>query len=81
MEHAKQIGDTNNVKKILTELNKKENILEYGESIEDYTIRISSNKNILQQKMYIIISFFPSEYGDIISQVNMEILVNIQKKK
>ena len=52
-------------KKILTELNKKENILEYGESIEDYTIRISSNKNILQQKMYIIISYFPSEYGDI----------------
>ena len=65
LEHARERGDTKTVQKILTELNKKENILEYGESIEDYTIKISSNKNILQQKMYIIISYFPSEYGDI----------------
>ena len=65
LEQARERGDTKTVQKILTELNKKENILEYGESIEDYTIKISSNKNILQQKMYIIISYFPSEYGDI----------------
>ena len=65
LEHARERGDKKTVQKTLTELNKKENILEYGESIEDYTIRISSNKNILQQKMYIIISYFPSEYGDI----------------
>ena len=65
LENAKERGDENSTKKITTELNKKENILEYGESIEDYTIKISSNKNILQQKTYIILSYFPSEYGDI----------------
>ena len=61
----KKRRDKEAAQKTLTELNKKENILEYGESIEDYTIKISSTKNILQQKMYIIISYFPSEYGDI----------------
>ena len=38
LEHARERGDTKTVQKTLTELNKKENILEYGESIEDYTI-------------------------------------------
>ena len=62
---SRERNDTNKERAILTELNKKENILEYGESIEDYTIKISSNRNILQQKMYIILSYYPSEYGDI----------------
>ena len=65
MELAREKGNNEQIKKLTSELNRKENILEYGESIEDYTIKISSNKNILQQKMYIIISYFPSEYGDI----------------
>ena len=65
LERARSRGDSNGEQKIQNELNKKQNILEYGESIEDYTIKISANKNILQQKMYIIVSYFPSEYGDI----------------
>ncbi len=65
IELAREKGDANQVRSLTAELNRKENILEYGESIEDYTIKISSNKNILQQKMYIIVSYFPAEYGDI----------------
>ena len=65
LEQARINGDSNRTKAILREINKKENILEYGESIEDYTIKISSNKNILQQKTYVILSYFPAEYGDI----------------
>lgn len=65
LDDAKYESNPNKVKKITEEINKKENILEYAESIEDYTMRISTNKNILQQKMYLIISYFPSEYGDI----------------
>ena len=47
------------------ERNRKQNIFEYGTSIEDYTTRISGSRNILQQKTYIIVSYYPSEYGDI----------------
>ena len=46
------------------ERKRKINILEYGESIEDYTARMSESKNILQQKTYIVISYYISEYGD-----------------
>ena len=53
------------VKKLQFDRRRKENILEYGESIEDYTIRISESKNILQQKTYIVVSYYTSEYGDI----------------
>lgn len=65
LNDARYENDLKKTKEITEEINKKENILEYAKSIEDYTIGISSNKNILQQKMYLIISYFPSEYGDI----------------
>ena len=65
LNDARYENDLKKTKEITEEINKKENILEYAKSIEDFTIGISSNKNILQQKMYLIISYFPSEYGDI----------------
>lgn len=65
LNDARYEDNLKKTKEITEEINKKENILEYAKSIEDYTIGISSNKNILQQKMYLIISYFPSEYGDI----------------
>ena len=46
------------------ERNRKQNIFEYGESITDYTEKLSESKNILQQKTYIIISYFTAEFGD-----------------
>lgn len=58
-------GDTQQVNILSSELKKKQNILEYGESIENYTMKISGSKNILQQKTYVIVSYYPSEYGDI----------------
>ena len=33
-------------------------------SITDYTAKLSESKNILQQKTYMIISYFTSEFGD-----------------
>lgn len=66
-------GDNQAVQKLQVERKRKQNIYEYGKSIEDYTVRISGNKNILQQKMYVIISYSPSEYGDISKYSKSEI--------
>ena len=66
-------GDNQSAQKLQIERRRKQNIYEYGKSIEEYTIRISGNKNILQQKMYIILSYSPSEYGDISKYSKSEI--------
>ena len=50
--------------RLLFERRRKENIYEYGQSIEDYTQRITEGANILQQKTYLICSYYISEYGD-----------------
>ncbi len=65
IEMAKSRGNNEAVERLMFDRQRKENILEYGESIEDYTQRISESRNILQQKTYIVLSYFTSEYGDI----------------
>ena len=65
IEMAKARKNDEAVKKLTFEKQRKENILEYGESIEDYTRRISESKSILQQKTFVVLSYYPSEYGDI----------------
>ena len=65
IEMAKSRQNEDAVKKLMFDKQRKENILEYGESIEDYTRRISSSQNILQQKTFIVLSYYTAEYGDI----------------
>lgn len=65
IEMAKARGNNESLERLLFEKRRKENILEYGESLEDYTKQISESKNILQQKTYIVLSYFTSEYGDV----------------
>ena len=65
IEMAKSRQNEDAVKKLMFDKQRKENILEYGESIEEYTRRISSSQNILQQKTYIVLSYYTAEYGDI----------------
>ncbi len=64
IEMAKARGNNEAVERLMFDKRRKENILEYGESIEEYTQRISESKNILQQKTFIVISYYTSEYGD-----------------
>ena len=64
IQKARNSGNTEDLRRLLFEKKRKENILEYGESIEDYTRRIDANRNILQQKTYIIISCYAAEFGD-----------------
>lgn len=73
IENAKRNGNKELISKLEFEKNRKQNILEYGESITDYTEKLSESKNILQQKTYIIISYFTSEFGDTSTYSNDEI--------
>ena len=73
IENARRNGNRDTVSRLEFEKNRKQNILEYGESITDYTERLSESKNILQQKTYIIISYYTSEFGDTSTYSNDEI--------
>ena len=64
LETAKRRGAKDMIPRINFEIQRKQNILEYGESITGYTEKLGSSKNILQQKTYVVISYFTSEFGD-----------------
>lgn len=49
--------------KLEFEKRRKNNVLEYGLNIIDYVEKMSSNKNILQQKTYVIIPYYVAELG------------------
>ena len=50
IELAKRNGNKEQEAKLGFERRRKQNILEYSESITDYTAKLSESKNILQQK-------------------------------
>lgn len=49
------------MEKLLFEKRRLNNVLEYGIDISDYIARMSVNRNILQQKTYLVISYFKGE--------------------
>lgn len=73
LENARKNGNEELVKRLQFEINRKKNVYEYGESITDYTEKLSQSKNILQQKTYILISYYTSEFGDTSNYSNEEI--------
>lgn len=58
-------GNKNLFDRLSFEERRKINVLEYGADITDYVGRLSMNQNVLQQKTYVIIPYFPSEFGQI----------------
>ena len=56
-------GDEKEVSNLKFQERRKANVLEYGSDITDYVGRLSLNKNVLQQKTYLIVSYFASELG------------------
>lgn len=64
LDNAKKRGANDLVSKLDFEIKRKQNILEYSESIIGYTERLSESKNILQQKTYLVISYNTAEFGD-----------------
>jgi len=49
--------------KLEFEKRRKINVLEYGINITDYVEKLSSNKNVLQQRVYVVVSYFSAEIG------------------
>ena len=49
--------------KLEFEKRRKINILEYGIDITDYVDKLSSNRNVLQQRTYVVVSYYSAEIG------------------
>ena len=56
------------------EIRRKENVLEYGQDISNYIGRMSFNQIVLQQKTYVVVSYFKSELGNISNYSKDEII-------
>ncbi len=74
---AKQTGNKALLEKLEFEKRRKSSVLEYGQNITDYVERLSSNKNILQQKTYVVLSYYTAEIGGNVENYSKEELNNI----
>lgn len=61
---ARQKGNEELVNKLMFDRKRKINIVEYSESIEEYTNKINDSQYMLQQKTYIVVSYYANEIGD-----------------
>ena len=60
---AEMSGNKALKEKLEFEKRRKENVLEYGMDITEYVARMSSNRNVLQQKTYVVVSYYTAEFG------------------
>ena len=74
---AKQTGNKAMLEKLEFEKRRKSSVLEYGKNITDYVERLSSNRNILQQKTYVVLSYYTVEIGGNIENYSKDELNNI----
>ncbi len=63
IKEARDKGDEKAAQTLEFERRRKANVVEYGMDITDYVARLSSNKNVLQQRTYIVVSYYAAEYG------------------
>ena len=63
--------------KLEFEKRRKINILEYGISITDYVEKLSSNKNVLQQRTYVVVSYYSAEIGGGLDKYSKEEIYNM----
>jgi len=69
---AKQANNRALQEKLEFEKRRKENVLSYGIDITDYVEKLNSNKNILQQKTYVVVSYFVNELGENLSNYSKD---------
>ena len=63
IQAAKDTKNERLLQKLQFEKRRKERVLDYGLDIAEYVSRMSLNKNVLQQRTYLIISYYASEIG------------------
>ena len=74
---AKAQGNRALMEKLQFERKRKVNVLEYGINITDYVEKLSSNKNVLQQKTYVIVSYYSAEIGGGLENYSKEEIYNM----
>ena len=74
---AKATGNKALLEKLDFERRRKINVLEYGSDITDYVEKLSSNRNILQQKTYVIVSYYTAEIGGSLENFSKEEINNM----
>ncbi len=74
---AKMQGNRALREKLEFERKRKINILEYGISITDYVEKLSSNKNVLQQRTYVVVSYYSAEIGGGLDRFSKEEIYNM----
>lgn len=77
LRQARATGNKPMIERLEFEKRRKTSILEYGKDITEYVERLSSNKNILQQKTYVILSYYTAEIGENISNYSKDEINNI----
>lgn len=77
MAQVKASGNKAMIEKLEFEIRRKKSILEYGQNITEYVERLSSNKNILQQKTYVVLSYYTVEIGGNIENYSVDELNSI----
>lgn len=65
LKDAQRRGDQEEITDLSFRKRRKENILEYGTDITEYVARLSTNQNVLQQKTYVIVSYYTAEAGSL----------------
>lgn len=65
LREAQKKGDKDEIDDLDFRKRRKQNILEYGTDITEYVERLSANKNVLQQKTYVIVSYYAVEAGSL----------------
>ena len=63
IQAAKETKNERLLIKLQQEKRRKERVLDYGLDIAEYVARMSLNKNVLQQRTYLILSYYASEAG------------------
>ena len=63
IQAAKDTKNERLLQKLQFEKTRKERDLDYGLDITEYVARMSLNKNVLQQRTYLILSYYASEAG------------------
>lgn len=63
IQAAKDTKNERLLQKLKFEKRRKERVLDYGMDIAEYVARMSLNKNVLQQRTYLILSYYASETG------------------
>ena len=63
--------------KLEFEKRRKINVLEYGIDITDYVEKLSSNKNVLQQRTYVVVSYYTAEIGGGLDKYSKEEIDNM----